>query len=416
MIKLKQYIFHKQAINFVNYYIFTIINAVISVLSISYLTKHIPVEDYGRIGIFSSIFFFTPSLVTFCANGLQAIEIVDLNEEGYLKFRNEYITFVLLNSLFFVALACLISLIVPDFGFVIISATVMGLIQAFVNVHNTELFQNSQAARFGLISTATVLSSFLLTFLFISIFNLDWKFRIIALILAEFLVLIFRFYFFSSIGKKFSFHINKLQFKFFMHYGSPLILTTLAGWAINQSDRFFLLHYFSLKEVGIYAAAGSIVSFIAMINGNMIKVIYPLVFKKLSKREGRKFILMLTLIYLILILLITAVFCLVIYFFGHLILGAKYQDAYPIIYIMCFGQAFFGIYGTTGIVIDYFKRTKLKTVLILTASILIVVFSFILINILGDYGPAIASVISFVFLAVASFVIVKRLFNTYEIV
>jgi hypothetical protein len=68
----------KEVHSFINYYIFTIINAGISIFSISYLTKNIVPEDYGMIGIYTSILFFIPSLISFSANGLIAIEIVDL--------------------------------------------------------------------------------------------------------------------------------------------------------------------------------------------------------------------------------------------------------------------------------------------------------------------------------------------------
>lgn len=56
--KIKPLVKHKEVLNFVNYYIFTIINAGISIFSISYLTKHILPEDYGMIGIYGSILFF----------------------------------------------------------------------------------------------------------------------------------------------------------------------------------------------------------------------------------------------------------------------------------------------------------------------------------------------------------------------
>lgn len=100
---IKSLIKHKEVANFVNYYIFTIINAGISIFSISYLTKHILPEDYGMIGIYASILFFLPSMMSFSANGLQAIEIVDLEEDRYLYFRNGYISFVLISFV-----ACLI--------------------------------------------------------------------------------------------------------------------------------------------------------------------------------------------------------------------------------------------------------------------------------------------------------------------
>jgi len=413
---IKSLIFHKEVLNFINYYVFTIINAVIGFFSIFYLTKHILPEDYGMIGIFSSILYFVPSMMSFSAHGLQSIEIVGLDNENYLIFRNSYISFVLLISILCFAAAGISSLFIKDFSFVIIMATLMGFMVTLDSIHNTELIQYSQPTRFGLFSSATVLLGFLLTVVFISVFKLDWKFRIVAMLISEFVILILRFYLFSSIGSAYKFCFNKEQFKYLFYYGAPLMLSVVAGWILNQSDRYFLLNYFSLKEVGLYAAAASIASVIVMINANMIKVVYPLVYKKLSKREGKNFILKVTALYSILILVIAFGFCIGIFLFGHLFLGEKFLSALPIIYIMCFAQSFFGIYTTTGLVIDYFKKTKLKTVLVIICAISVILLSFLLIPIIGVYGPAVASLISFLLLAVLSFFISKKLFTKYNII
>jgi O-antigen/teichoic acid export membrane protein len=413
---IKSIIFHKEVLNFVNYYIFTIINAVIGIVSIKYLTSRILPEDYGMIGIFSSILYFVPSLMSFSANGLQSIEIVSLDNKDYLIFRNSYISFVLLTSTLCFIGAGISSLFIKEFSFVIIMATLMGFVLTLASIHNTELIQYSQPTSFGLISTATVLLGFLLTVVFISVFKLDWKFRIVAMLVSEFVILLMRFYIFSSIGSFFKFCFNKVQFKYLIYYGAPLMLSVLAGWVLNQSDRYFLLHYFSLKQVGLYAAAASIASVIVMINANMIKVVYPIVYKKLSKREGKKFILTITALYSIFILVISFGFCICIYFFGHLFLGEKFLSALPIIYIMCFAQAFFGIYTTTGLVIDYFKRTKLKTVLVVICAISVILLSFLLIPIIGVYGPAVALLISFLLLSVLSFFISNQLFTKYNVI
>ncbi|MCC9061746.1 oligosaccharide flippase family protein [Flavobacterium piscisymbiosum] len=414
--KIKFLINHREIRNFINYYIFTIINAAIGIFSISYLTKHILPEDYGMIGIYASILFFLPTLMSFSANGLQAIEIVDLEKDKYLEFRNSLISFVLISFSVCFIFTILASLMFEQYSFVIVMATIMGFITTFSSIHNTELFQYSQATRFGLISTVTVLLGFGLTVIFLSFFDLDWKFRIVAIVLAEFIVLIIRFFFLSTIGSSFYFIFDKVHFKYIIKYGAPLIISVLAGWVLNQSDRYFLLNSFGLKEVGLYAAAAGVASFVVMINSNMIKVIYPLVYKKLSEREGKNFILKVSGIYSVIILVISIFFCVALSFFGPFFLGKKYLSAMPIIYIMCIAQAFFGIYTTTGLVIDYFKMTKLKTILVLLSAVLVIVLSFILIPIVGIYGPAIASLLSFLFLSILSLIISLSLFKKYNVI
>jgi O-antigen/teichoic acid export membrane protein len=415
LIKISILALNKEVHKFANYYIFSIINAVVGIISISYLSKHIPLEDYGKIGIFTSILFFIPSLISFSANGLQAIEIINLDNIKYVTFRNTYISFVLLISIFCFIVAVFFSLYFKEFSFIILTASIMGFLQIFSTIHNTELIQYSQPTRFGLLTSLTILLSFILTYIFISKFNLDWKSRIYALLIAEFIFLAIRFYFLSSIATNFTFIVSKNEFKIFYLFGTPLLISIIPAWIQTQSDRYFMISYYSLKEAGLYSLAAGIASIIMIINANMIKVVYPIVYKKLNQKEGKNFIFKITTFYSIIILLITIIFCISIFLFNDLFLGKKYVKALDIIYIMCFSQAFTGIYMTTGLVIEYFKKTKIKMALVIFCALTVIFFSFLLMPFYGIYAPAIASLFSAIFSAVLSLTISKKLMSEHNI-
>jgi O-antigen/teichoic acid export membrane protein len=59
--------------------------------------------------------------------------------------------------------------------------------------------------------------------------------------------------------------------------------------------------------------------------------------------------------------------------------------------------------------------TKLKTILVVSSAILVVLLSFTLIPFFGIYGPALASLLSFLFLSVLSFFISLSLFKKHQI-
>jgi O-antigen/teichoic acid export membrane protein len=147
----------------------------------------------------------------------------------------------------------------------------------------------------------------------------------------------------------------------------------------------------------------------------MIKVVYPLIYKKLNEKEGKHLILKITFLYSILILSMTLVFCISISLFGSLFLGQKFLSALKIIYIMCFAQAFNGIYMTTGLVIDYFKKTKLKTLLVFICAASVLLFSFLLIPFIGIYGPAVSYLLTAILSSVLSLFLAKRMFVKFNI-
>ncbi|SEA04087.1 Membrane protein involved in the export of O-antigen and teichoic acid [Chitinophaga terrae (ex Kim and Jung 2007)] len=412
---VKRILQRKEAQHFVNYYIFTIMGALVGFYSIPYLTRHIPPENYGMIGIFLGIVFFMPSLLSFSSNGLQAINIVDQAESEYKRFRNAYISFVIILSICCLAIAVALSYFWSDFGFVIVTAVIYGCLQLCSSIHSTELIQHGKPTQFGLFNFSTIALTFLLTVVSISGFHLDWKYRIYSIIITEAIMVILRFFLFSDIARSFKFTIDKKVIKLLLRYGWPLMFSVAAGWIINQSDRFILLHYYSLKEVGIYAAAYGIASIITTFNQTMIRVVAPPIYQNLAKRVGRSFITKLNVLYSIVILGIAAAGCLCLHLFWHLFLGAKYGASLPVIYVLCFAQAFFGIYMTLGIVIDYFKQNKLKTMIVWVSAIISICTSILLIPVLGAYAPAVGSFFSFLILAIITYIYSYQLLKKYNV-
>ena len=291
----------------------------------------------------------------------------------------------------------------PRYGFVILASLIYGWLQLLSSVHSTELIQHSRPVQFGILNFLSIFLAFLISVLFIAVFNLDWKGRIMAMILSESIIVILRFWVFSDIGREFKFLFSPDKFKGFVMYGWPLMMSVVAGWIINQSDRFILLQFYSLKEVGIYAAASGISSIITTFNQTMLKVVSPLVYRNLNKRTGRSFIIKLNILYAIVILSLSTIGSIFIKYAWPYVLGASYEASLPIIYLLCFAQSFFGIYMTFGIVVDYFKQNKLKTMVIWVCAVVSIVTTLLLIPVLKMYAPAVGTLLSFFTLSVITY-------------
>jgi O-antigen/teichoic acid export membrane protein len=414
--QIKNLFKNKFFVNFINYYSFTIINLIIGFYTISYLSKIISPEDYGMLGIFGSILFFVPTIISFSANGLQSVEIVTKSKKDYILFRNTLFSFLLCSSIVFFIIAIGSCFYFSDYVFIIMTAFFMGFAIVCTSIHNTELIQNVKATQFGFLSSVTLIVSFSLTVIFLSLFNLDWKYRIISLLFAEYIYIIIRFSLISDIWKNFHFRYDINSFKIFIKYGSPLMVSAFAGFIMHNSDRYFNLTYFGLKEVGLYTAAAGIASVIFTINSNLIKVFYPYVFELLSNSKGKVKILKIILFYSLLILIIAGLFSLVIHNFGHLFLGEKYLSSLNIIYILCFSNAFFGIYSVSCLLIDYFKLTKVKTVIVVSSCLILILCNYLLIPIVGFLGPALSILISFIVMSGSTFFYSLKLFKENNII
>lgn len=389
--------------NFFNYYIFTILSAIVSFGSISYLTHEITISGYGYIGIFTSLSFLIPNLLSFNAIGLIQINIVNLSYNQYTNFRNNFITFCIVLFLFSELVAVTFSRLWGEYGSIVHFSLIYGFFILLATIHNSELIQKGKATIFGILSFGSGTSSFAIAYILISIFNFDWEGRILSFIITEGLFLILRFGVFSDIGKKFKITVDINDWIYFLKYGLTLWLGLIAGWIISQSDRFILLHYLTIEDVGIYSAGAAISGFLITINATMVKVIAPSIYNALNENKNKNFIFIFFKVYIVVILLIALSICAFTLLFIQYFFGEKYLTAKWIICILTIAQAFFGMYQVVGLVIDYLKLNNLKSFIISICAISCLLTGVILIPFFGIYAPAIGNLISFILLATLTF-------------
>ncbi len=415
MIKITSEI-KKQILIFFNYYIFAVIEAGIGFFTIYYLTLNILPEEFGMIGIFASILFILPSILTFSTGGLQSIQIINLSNDNYLFFRNKFLSFSLIISFLVFLLTILFDYVISGYSVVFFSAYFVGLFQTLSLVHSSELIQYRKATTYGILTSSTSILTLIFTLVFILYLNLDWQFRLYAIVISEFVILIIRYYVISNIGKSFKFIIDYNQFRYFLSYGFPLILAGVLGWVLNQSDKYFILHYFDLKIVGLYTAAAGVAKVISMINQTMIKAILPVVYNLLKKKKGKRKILKLQIYYAIIILFISFTLCYLIHLFGSKLLDTRYLKAVNIIYIFVLAKAAFGIYTMNALIIDYFKKTKIKLLATFLCALITVVCTYLFIPIFQTLGPAFAGLAGFISLNLISLYFSNKLMKLNKII
>lgn len=391
--------------HFVNYLFFSISNAIISVCTIILLARYLTPEEFGKFGLLMTIVYFMPSLISFSTDSLQAIKIIELDDISYIKFRNNYISFV--SSLFLIFLFLSFIALFNLFYFkLILFSLLIGFLQWLSSIHNNELLQKRNSLLFGILNLSNSILLILLSYILLIYVEKTWEYRAFAIILTELFLVILRLYFVSDIFTKFSFKYDKNVFYYFLKFGFPLLIAVVPGWILNQFDKYILINKYDYKVVGYYTFAASMSGIIVILSQSLQKSIRPLVYNELYLNGNiikyRDKILK----YVILIILLSVLIGLLILFFFNRYPNFKYSSSRYLIFFAIISQAFFSIYGLLVMVLEYFKKNRLKSRIIWEAAIL-----FILINFFIDisfYIPAIATLISFIFLSFKTYLSVKE--------
>ncbi len=203
---------------------------------------------------------------------------------------------------------------------------------------------------------------------------------------------------------------NKEMFK----YGFPLIFTFLITWLFQSADRLFIKHYQDYSELGIYAAAFSIVALLNAAQSAFTMFWVPVAYERYSKNpKDKKFFQTISKI-----VAFAMFFCSIsLILFKDiviLILGSDYRMASFIMPFLIFMPVMYTISETTVMGINFAKKSKYHIFIALSCAILNILGNLFLVPSLGAKGAAISTGISYIlFFTLRTFISMRFYPNKY---
>ena len=187
---------------------------------------------------------------------------------------------------------------------------------------------------------------------------------------------------------------SKILFKEMFVYGIPFTASALLSSFIPSMDRFFLIRYTTVLEVGIYAVGMKSASIMRMIIYAFQVAFGPQAFSILSKENSSLIIPKLFKAYIFIGGLILIIFA----GFGDLLIrfiGSKKYSASLIVFLPILVAFFFqGLLEFNILGLIWAKKSSLNFFVILAGIILTIVFNWILTPKLLILGPAISLILS----------------------
>lgn len=389
---------------FLNYFIFSILTSLIGFLTTVYIARTISQESMGIIGLYMAVLFIAPQVVSFASIGLIAINKVKLGKEEFVSFSKTYITFGFINFVIIFSISCTISLFFREYLEIFFILPIISFLMFIISFHQAELVQEGRAKNYGIYNLFNVLAISFFTIVFVGYLDLDWNSRLWAMLIGYSFVLFVMYKNTFQTLSYFKIIINKVQFKEYMNFGLPLFTGLGAGWILNQADNYIVLHFFTLKDVGIYAVAYSIGSVVNTINQSVTNAIVPVLYKALEKKEGNKVVKKLNVYYSIIIIAISLIVGSASFWYMSIIFGENYSSSSIIVFFIALSFGFNGIYRTTSGVIIFYKQNSLQMKLLYISAVINLGLSIILIPSFGLVSPAIGTLVAYIFLAISSYI------------
>lgn len=399
-----------------NYLTFSVFASGISFLITVYLARTISQESMGIIGLFMAVLFVAPQLVSFASNGLITINKVKLKQDEFIDFSKKYITFGIINFIFILSSSCIVALFFKEYWQIFFVLPMVSFLMFIKSFHQAEMIQEGKAKNYGVYNLFYALGTAFCTVVFIGFFDLDWDGRLWAMFLGQIIVLFFMYKKTFHTLHSFEIEIDKSQFKEFIHFGLPLFAGLGAGWVLNQADNYIVLHFFTLKDVGVYAVAYSIGTIVNTINQAATNAIVPTLYNALENKEGYKVVKKLNMYYSIIIIIISLIIGGGAFWYMPIVFGEVYASSADIVFFIALAFGFNGIYRTTGGIIAFYKRNTLQMKLIYLSAGINLATSIVLIPYFGLVSPAIGTLVAYVFLAASSCVYGWKILEKEELI
>lgn len=195
-----------------------------------------------------------------------------------------------------------------------------------------------------------------------------------------------------------------------LKFGLPLVPAGVAAFLLDLSDRWFIRHYYSVDEVGVYSLAYRFGEILLLIITAFQLSWGPFAYSHRRDPDAPQLFAHLTSYLLAIYLFLWLGLATFAPDFIKIMAPEGYWGAAPLIPILAFGLIFDGIMPMVNLGPAFTKRTILRTYTVITAAVINVILNYFLIPVYGPAGAAWATLIAFVIQTTLALVVSLRLY------
>jgi len=208
----------------------------------------------------------------------------------------------------------------------------------------------------------------------------------------------------TDLKLKISFRIIKEMIVF----GFPLSISSLAIWLLSSSDRFFLLKFSTLQELGLYSIGYRMASIVAM-SVMAFQLAWPQFIYSIAKEDNVKYVFARLFTYY---LFVGFFLILAVTLFSpellRVLTTSQYTGASSVILLLSTSFLLFGAFHVFGVALSMIKRTVSFLPVTAISAFVSVSLNFYLVPKLGKLGAGISSVTAYMTMATLMYYFSRR--------
>jgi len=380
------------------------------------LTNHLSKSEYGIVDMFTNISFIVTPLIGLNIGASVIRYYFDRHKIDFSIFIYNILLFLILFGLLLTLVSTCLSLVFSDFlnkenipYLIIPLAVIYALFSQIIEVTLSVWRAQEKPVNFGVFRILKTIFDFGISIYFIIVLRYGWEGRVYISVIVSIIFAILALILLNS-SIKIKRKYNKRYLKIAINYSAPLILHSIGGYIISFSDRFIILYYLGINQVGIYAVAYQIGMVMSFINNSFNQAWTPYFFSILKENDSAKKIKLqqYNKYYILLMISLAIIIYLFVPFIYKFFIGKEFNADPQIVFWILLGYAFNGMYKVLVNYMFYYKNTKKLSFITLSSSIVNVIFSILLIPYLGILGASISTALGFLVM----FIFVYKEYNS----
>jgi len=245
--------------------------------------------------------------------------------------------------------------------------------------------------------------------------NLKWGVlgaQLASLISSAFVV-VFSFLFYTR--NKYTYQFSSDWAKKMLKYGLPLVLGGLAVWVYSVSDRYFLLYYQSLEDIGYYSIGSTFSQPLGLIN-TAVQMSWGVLFYQIynnessEKIESKNAISTLVKYYIILGCIISLFLSIFSFEIVKFVTTPEYLPGIIVIPLLLFSAIIAQLIEIIGVGITLSEKTIYFTYILVISALVNFGLNFLFVPLLSYYGASITTIIAYVINLILTYKIAQRYF------
>ncbi|RYE01568.1 MAG: hypothetical protein EOP50_01755, partial [Sphingobacteriales bacterium] len=397
------------------YVLTTFFNAGVSFLVFSFLTHLLSAEDYGIINLYAAFSIF---LTPFIGVGMQVMIGVDFFKLSEEDFKHQFVNSMalpLFSTILFSVLFLLFHQQVQDllhvnffFAVTFPLCCFMILVSDIILILMRDKGLHYSFAGF---SIAKNIVEIIATVVFIFFIPLAWKGRLIGSTSALVLGLIIAIF----LVRRWRLHegrFNYARFKENLKIGLPLVPERLAVFVLSFSDRFFIEHFSTVKDVGLYGAGAQVSVIVRLTIVTLVTTYQPAILRELAQTSPNYQVLSRTMLRFIgacavTTLLMLAATPLIFHFF----IGKEFLPGRNYAFFLTLGMFFSGMQTMFNTYLLFLKKNRLLMMTSLIAVVVCCLLHYVNVKTFGPIGATYTSVILYALISSVTLYNVHRFYG-----